>query len=205
SNGSNISTWSDKSGSGNDVSQETTDNQPDYDTTGLNSKPSILFTGSEYLRDESGSSSFVFDGTADYSIFVVIKSNDLTTDQRILARWGSGNGQYALSTLSSSKIHFYRNVSPWGMVHNTIINTSNAYYISYTYDSTNINGYINGIGQSATYGAVATSSYKLTLGARSDLVEHFKGYISEVLFYNKALNSTEINEVEVYLSNKWGI
>lgn len=73
-NGSTVSQWNDKSGNNRHVSQPTATNQPTYNLTGFNSRPALVFDGSNdnLFRDtqtlpDSG------------SVFLVLRYNNATT------------------------------------------------------------------------------------------------------------------------------
>ena len=50
----------------------------------------------------------------------------------------------------------------------------------------------------------STSAATLFIGSGSN-TNYLNGYISEVIIYNRALSDNEIDDVEYYLSKKWGI
>ena len=56
-NGSTVSQWNDKSGNGRNISQAVASQQPTWNATGLNSKPTLVFDGSDdiLLNQNAGS------------------------------------------------------------------------------------------------------------------------------------------------------
>ena len=81
---------------------------------------------------------------------------------------------------------------------------------AFTYDGTNISFYSNGTQRysNAAGGSILTGR-TLSIGClkyiSGTLYYPFKGYIGEVLVYEKALNAYERGEVEDYLMTKWKV
>ncbi len=68
--------------------------------------------------------------------------------------------------------------------------------------------YINGAasGNAANpLSSISSDSSALAIGRGRTVTRYFKGYISEIIMYNKALTKEERKSVEKYLGKKWGI
>jgi hypothetical protein len=69
-NGSNVSQWNDKSGNGRHVLQATASQQPSYNATGLNGKPTVVFDGvGDILLNQNAGSL----GVTNVSMFMVTR------------------------------------------------------------------------------------------------------------------------------------
>jgi len=79
-----------------------------------------------------------------------------------------------------------------------------------SYTSRNANTFVNGY-QMLTNGSVTANTdagiNKLGIGANTYLAgsQPYKGYVCEVIIYNRALTTKERRQIEYYLSNKWRI
>jgi len=203
-NGSTVSQWDDKSGSGLHVTQGAADNQPTYVTGELNGKAVVSFDSNDTLARASvlGSSLFSANET---TIFIVNKHDVL--GEHIPFVWSYGVGDrvsihnpwvdgvvYWDAPITSGRIgqggHNAKiGWAVWGFVKESVT-ASQVYYngsslFSGTYASSPINTVL-----SATL-EISTAPYP------------FVGDIAEIIVYNRALSSAEIDTVETYLANKW--
>ena len=205
SNGSVISTWTDKSGVGNNGSSS---GSPTYSTTGINSKPSISFDG--------GSQRFV--GS--------IVNNGTTVSVFAVASMNSGNAYGRIVSLGSVSA-YDGGVSPLYFIA-LMRDSTTAYIKSYRYQTSTPNSispgyntpfqaasiadgttnilYINGTGGTPTSssGNFGYSVYGIGQEAHGQ-PEFFQGYISEIIVYHAYLNQTQQQQIEGYLAWKWGL
>ncbi len=190
-NGSTVSQWSDKSGGGNNVTQGTASNQPTYQATGLNGKPTLVFDGnltSLYL------SAFSKPFTSQpITVFCVVQFGaTLVTSQNVFdsaTRFIFGvDATYAGTSLSYTA---------------STVNTPHQH--SLIYNNTSSINRRDGIQvASGTVGANAPSDMRI--GGRFDGVNHnynLNGKLSELIFYDRLLPTSEIEQVESYLDRKW--
>ena len=59
-------------------------------------------------------------------------------------------------------------------------------------------------GNSQTFALASVANTTFVIGNRADLARAFNGDIAELIIYNQALTTEQIDNVEGYLSAKWG-
>jgi prepilin-type N-terminal cleavage/methylation domain-containing protein len=185
------------------------DNQPKYIRNGINGLPALLFDGSNDFFSFNGD----FLVGADYTIFVVEKRLSIKSNTNNCFLAGSSN--LALSNLSLG----YRSSTSLAHVHwgsgydfsitipafTSPINRIHSFVFS---KSTGKAIYINGNGGSKIFNATQNLPIISYLGSsigNNRNYYYYDGYIAEMIFYTRALSNRERQEVELYLSKKWGI
>ena len=221
SDGSAVARWEDKSGFGRHASQSTVNARPTLKLNQKNSRPGLRFDGNDFLRRTQQ----LF--TTTYSMFVVCKFDNNTTrnaaidlgvgttgattlviEQNTWATTGQKYGLYSsgnsydtnFSTSSGEKLFA---VTGNATSQNNIINNT-------TY---RINGVTGSLVGRALYGGGKYTNFTSVSGfaiggfnstATSSGIM-ISGNIYEVLVYNTALNTTQCQQVETYLNNKWAL
>lgn len=191
-NDTTVSVWADQSGLGNNVSQGEATRQPLFVPGYINGQPSIYFETNDYLKSSSftelsqpntliivyksladTSLSFIFDGISS-------KKNALFTTINRLYMAGYTNLSYSKNTPFSDFI------------------TTTAYY-----NGINSQIFENGISKNnGNAGVLGIDGF--SIGSYQGTASYpFKGYISEVIFYNSLLGTTERQQVENYLKSKY--
>ena len=198
-NGSNVSGWADKSGNGNNAIQPTSTNQPTYLTTGINNKGSLEFNGSS---DRMVITSFANSVTQPNTIFIVATFDDVTVSHKLIDGYITTNLRNVLETTTTPEFQMWASNGVAGGT--PVIDTT--YLFNGRFNTASSILRINGI-QVATGNAGANNlgTKGLTIGARYNFINFHDGKISEIIIYNDLLSDTEINEVENYLTNKWGV
>jgi hypothetical protein len=193
--GANVSQWTDKSGSGNSVTQASSGSQP---TTGgtLNGLNTLYFTGKTMTYTGiSVSAQTVFCiylnntftpygepvAVGPFAFFYAAPSNNVgigrtgVTDE-VLANWST-------NSLTTSKYTIYGGT------------------VSVSGSTTSVL-YFNGT-------QVASATVSSSGGSVRYNIGHYAsgttGYLAEVLIYNSVLNQTNRQTVESYLAQKWGL
>ncbi len=209
-----ISTWYDINSQAilkNDATQAVANNKPTYIANGINGLPTVSFNA-----NASGSSGDMLSATyssdynsREFTIFVVVKAIKQTTDWGTIVRSrDTGNGGYTFSKGNTN--------NSWRLITETGGTQTNTDDNSITFDtpfifslvrtSTQSKIFKNGVNtatSTATYAVNDTEGF--LMGGRSDLSWFFDGYISEVIYYNRFLKTSERQDVENYLSKKWAI
>jgi len=192
SSGSNVSQWSDKSGSGNNATQSTSANQPTYSSNGM------VFAGSNWFQTPI--TSFP---TAE-SLFIVFKSSTAVAD--IFAGTTSTSREVLLYT--GTKVFLGRFGSdPAAITPNAgVIPLNTPLLYSHQFTTTavtfTVNGTVTGSGTPPyTYSGTGTS----WIGSSGYAANNMNGTIYEIIYYNTSLTASERRSVETYLTNKWGI
>ena len=210
SNASAISSWVDKSGSGNTVTQGTGASQPTYRTNVLNGKPVVRFDGTNDLMQKTSATA--------------LANTNLIYFAGILNDNGSGRGtifDYSNNTITNTGINllleagggihyqagFFDGVLDIAMSTTITLPTS---IVGYVYnDGTNAFIFINGV-QVATVAAgniVNTGTRTYTIGSLfGALATYFlNGDMGEILAYNSSQTAAIRLLINRSLGNKWGI
>lgn len=201
-NGSNVSSWADKSGNGRNVTQATAANQPPYSANGFNGKPCIDITAApRYLRNigsgtlPSVTISFIgqFANLLDTSRSVGYAAEDPAVSPNqsmMMAADGSlrfGGGMTASVAITTNPIIRVATRSP------TLVQDfrdGNAAAISETAPATEIANRIN-IGNTVVDVALAGGT--------------FTGKIAEVVFLASEISTENRQKLEGYFAWKWGL
>lgn len=213
-NGGAVSAWLDKQATGRDANQNTGTRQPIWRSNQQNSLGTIQFDGSnDVLTLNPVSWALSLPGQTTY---IVVKPTTLSGIPRII-QTNTGGFQFFWDTYWGIETASGRAKSA-----NTG-NTTNYIYMGMIFDGSHTDANtttqnnlrlqfrINGVKQTLTFSsnvgtATSASANTLYVGAdASPAANPFAGYIGELLLWNRTLSTTEITNVESYLSTKWGI
>lgn len=210
SSGGLVSKVLDKFGNGNNVQQNTSSAQPKNNTRTQNGLPVL-----EFAHDGTQNDFMVFDSNiavnVPFTVFVVA-ALDATNNQSILSRQTAAiAGQFALVKNGGFAIFQSYAFGSLGNVTGTVKSfTTNPVIHTVTLDEGTPlkyqlnNGTIatDGINLSGYNNSILTS---LNLGSSPGGINPMDGWIGEVIIYNTVLTTSEIIQVNQYLSRKWGI
>lgn len=209
-NGSNVSLWSDQSGSGNNASQGVAINQPTYVTNQLNGNPILRFDGNDYL-----SCGDVLDlGTHGYSMFVVYnKTSGVNANIVGKTKFDGIPGEYSLGSLGVTDYSSYLNVGITPHASGTFNQSNFLYSTIIVYREAGFNQtnkiYANGTikGQITTNYAVNSLNIAttFTVGATATPAFYLNGDIAEIIYYDTNLDGTKQATIENYLKAKYGL
>jgi len=208
SNNNPVTTWTDKSGKGNNATMTTTSRKPTFKTTQLNGLPSVVFDGTSDFMQTGAiaamnvgtiSQFMVFDGSGSAQTGVILGGNYTTHSQFLLNVKGSG--QYRTWVIKSP---------------NTIVDNLGALNSSYQIMSSlwdSGTGIISSYKDGASFGSkagattVPSGNNYFRIGANSSGggSYYFNAGIAEVILYSKTLNSAERNIVTNYLGAKYNL
>ncbi len=175
--------------------------------------PSVYFNGTSSavltLNDVSGNTP-IFTPNNAFSFFIVSKlEEDSASSKTIFSNGNTSGWGYGLSGSQNSR---NRNILLNGATDDSstsATSTTKAEIISATYEggsSAAVKLFTNGVAESLTSNNItvpspATAFY---IGNKS-LASPWKGYISEIIIFNRALSTSERSEIEKYLGQKYGI
>jgi hypothetical protein len=206
-NSATISTWIDKSGTGNNG---TSYGNPTFVTSAFNGKPSILFNGStqRFVGAITNTGNTV-------SVFAIVSMNSGGQWGRICSLAVTNNYDGGVSSLYF--IPLIRNSTNQSIQSGRYQGSGNVNVgqVAITYNvpfqaASIVNGttnilYLNGTsaGSVSSTGNFGYTAYGI--GAQpSDLQpEYFQGYISEILVFHASLSTTQRQQIEGYLAWKW--
>jgi len=202
---SQVARWKDKSNVGNDFLQSVVNNQPTRST--YNGLKTLLFDGSNdgmtcntwnyFLTNMSVFIVFRSIGIQ-FNRFFTLNDNGAYQDYQLpgniiplVGNSSSGIGAYIANSSSYAAVVPYT-ANSWSILSSLITPSS----VTTKINSTSLN-------QSISYAGKAVT--KAQIGFINSFSESINGNIAEVLFYNSALNNSQIQSIESYLSTKWSV
>lgn len=217
--GQSVPTWNDSSGNGRPANQADTSKQPVYRTEGANGQPYLRFDGTDDLMEVTYSPFF---NSEEFTVFTVAKHSNTGDNQPILSsiEGTTGGGDAAGYALiydadNEDAEAIWREGSTDDRLTTaggTIKNTD-AYILSYTMDDTDADSesdtaklYLNGaekVSQTSGVDYDPSTAADFVIGNMGS--DFFQGDIYEIIVYNRVLTLAEREEVEGYLSYKYGI
>jgi hypothetical protein len=209
-NGSNVSSWSDKSGNGYSVNQSTSANQPVYATKLLNGLPGIQLSSTRYLY-QIGSNMPNFTSSSSTTVFIVAKNGSSYTSfgwNLISSIWFNG--------VATSRYHFSfglgttNNVTLYPNSGSSVSLNSNAiigFTISESGNSINVNGVLTNYSGTAAASADNSTWFQIGdyRGASCNEFYVTNENIYEFIGFDTALTTAQRQQVEGYLAWKWGL
>lgn len=197
SSGSNVSTWSDKSGNGRNATVYA--GTPTY-TSALG----MTFNGSSSLQITYTASPTI------ESMFVIIKFNSVSGQGDILSGTASGQREYLMYVpYSPGTIYLGRHsTGPSGAINGGTVTTGSNYLLEYVFNGT---GNTISFFQSGNTITSGTPQFTYSAGGTISVIGSYngggylQGQIYEMIIYSTALGTTERQQVEAYLSQKWGL
>lgn len=199
----------DRSGNGNNTAvQGTAAARPTFTAGELNGLPTALFDGGDTLALPSALYTIP---SGPNTLFAVSKNTDNLSARRVLAMTDAGNGRYrmgygtAAGGISATTMSFSNTTTNTIGVDNTGSVNPNYQIISCfrtgTTESISINN-ATAVTNTLAGDITATGAF---IGSQGGTIVFLVGGIAEILIYNRALNSTEIIQVNRYLSQKYAI
>jgi hypothetical protein len=187
--GATVTTWVDKSGSGNSMTASGT---PTFQI----SPSRISLNGSSYLQKLSSLSNAVY--TSFYVYQQTSSSGPLFTTNATLSYTG-------LFANEGGTAYVCRSDSSWFTKTNAIPNNQ-INLLTVQYDASgNIYVWLNGVLNIQTTTAGAITRDRLTLGVRLFNNQYMTGSYYEVIQMNSALATAQRQQIEKYLTRKWNI
>jgi len=206
--GSNVTTWYDKSGNGNNGTATGT---PVLTANSINGRQSIYLADAPYFL---GSVSIT---TTTLTCFAVATTN-LTLpngrgrDQRLVSLANTTNVDYGRTdgTIALFNQQTTGNIITWrvsGPLASNAITTGTPFLAVSQYTGASAflwyTGAAGTLASSASSGSFGITKYGIGNQA-NPTTEYWNGYIGEVIIYNSALSTSQRQQVEAYLSWKWG-
>ncbi|SHJ16575.1 Por secretion system C-terminal sorting domain-containing protein [Mesonia phycicola] len=229
-NGATVNTVFNYGGNSNNATQGTASRRPTFSTNQLNGFPILEFDGSnDYLSIADNTDLDTGGPWAQRTYSFVIRTGaDVTTRQNIYNEGGSTRGfnvyiDNGLLYIGALNLNNDGADAPWGFTSaNTSITANTEYIITFTFNgNTSMTGtidtYLNGVlfgtltgigrvynHNPANLGAQVNDGYYHD-GGNNNSNHFFQGGLAEFIFYNKVLNTSELNSLENYLSSKYDI
>jgi len=197
SSGSNVSTWTDKSGNG--LNATVYAGTPTYTVAS-----GITLNGSSSLQVSYPASPTL------ESLFVIIRFNSVSAQGDIFSGTASGQREYLMySPYSPGTIYLGRHSSgPSGSINGGTVTTGTTYMLEYVFNGTGntISFYQSGIVSSS-----GAPQFTYSAGGSISLIGSYngggylQGQIYEMIVYNVAVTATQRQQIEGYLAKKWNL
>lgn len=206
SDGANVSLWPDLSGNGNDLSQANEADQPVFLSVGLNGKPTVQFSNT-FLDNSPFSLNNVNGATA----FLVAEIDDTSSSSVVFTINDAGSTHSFVMRISGSNQYFGAYINTWSSSSNGTMSSpiaSGPVLYSATYDEAAIKLYEDGsLRDETAYTEPIGPHNLLRLGksGRSSQPQPYYGKISELIYFSRALSTTELNAMHTYIRSKWGV
>ncbi|MBS1954390.1 MAG: chitobiase/beta-hexosaminidase C-terminal domain-containing protein [Cyanobacteria bacterium SZAS-4] len=206
--GSNVTDWTDMSGSGNTASQSNNSKRPALVTGAVNGLPTLTFNGStQFLQSPAGLADF----TAGASAFIVTKPTSIVNNARFFD-FGNGatsNNLYlSETTTNGTNLYAYSGSTASHVTSPSGVTAGQYQIVEAVHDGTGAAFlYTNGVqgGQGLVNNLTNTSRSGNYFGTDFAKALFFSGEIAEVLIYNTAITPAQRANVESYLAAKYAI
>jgi Pectate lyase superfamily protein/Secretion system C-terminal sorting domain/Cadherin domain len=192
-----VTSWLDKSGNNLNANAITVPQRPIY----LPSEKGIYFQGD----DDVLTGGYVPHGSDSTITVFVVASLDpgvLASSSTLLMQGEGSNLPYHIRyRKAKEQIDINRNSLSKKAIHDKHI-------VGFSYKDQYTTTFYNGEWVSPRFAAYYADDEPLLIGARlddADLLDYFKGIVHEVIIYQKALSSCEIDQVLGYLAHKWNL
>jgi len=210
--GGGVATWTDSSGNGRNAVQSTSSEQPTFTSAGIG-PAALKFDG---VNDDMEVPFSAFFNSEEFTVFCVAKSNATAGDHTVVSSIESGKG-FALfmdMRVKYSTAFWRGGGGDDGITSaaNSVVNTG-AQIMTYVMDDTDADSqsdtvtlFVNGRQEAqdtSSVDYVPNGSANLKIGEMSG--DFFDGQIAEILIYNSVLSDDDREQVEGYLSVKYGI
>ncbi|MBL0146962.1 MAG: T9SS type A sorting domain-containing protein [Chitinophagaceae bacterium] len=215
-NGQDIQQWNDQSANGYNVTQTVAASKPIWEQYAFNGKPALFFDGSTGDKNLNNITQNLVGSGSARTIFIVAQKKCEWSDGGTLFSFRKTPLMGALMWYSTGgNLYTYtdgQTTTNNATVDNSLLNIAyiNPTFFTYLVPTQNakIDLYLNGTQQSVSQvGNIASENGTngFTVGAREDFgSQGWKGWIAEVIVYDRALTTTERQSVESYLQTKYG-
>lgn len=206
--GSNVTDWTDLSGSGNTASQSNNSNRPALVMGAVNGLPTLTFNGStQFLQSPAGLADF----TAGASAFIVTKPTSIVNNARFFD-FGNGatNNNLYLSetTANGTNLYSYTGSTASHVTSPAGVTAGQYQIVEALHDGTGAAFlYTNGVqgGQGLVNNVTNVSRSGNYFGTDFAKALFYSGEVAEVIIYNTVLTPAQRANVESYLAAKYAI
>jgi hypothetical protein len=199
-NESSVVQLRDKSGLGYNMSQATSGNRPTYSTS-LNGNRMLTFTQSSSTR-LSNTSFPTFIGSGPASYFLVEYNMSAPSGNPSPFGYSAGPNSGIIMQYNAG---FTGGLQPFSTGVSSFTSATPRLIFLYKVNvgSSNMIGFINGTSQ--TVSDTTSGTYSGTFSVGSGPNGFISGNICELIVFNKSLTTSERQQVEGYLADKWGV
>lgn len=192
-----VSQWNDKSGNNRNALQADANFQPSTNTRTLNNYNVVEFFGSN-KRDHM-IATFGQTLSQPNTIFAVYQYDDIVDDY-IYDGLNANDRHALLIEYNDNDLNLFGGVS----LESNVAPDESPHISSAQFNGSSSFFRLDG-SQIASGNTGSQSLGGLTVGSRYNKYGNLDGFIAEIIIFNRLLSSSEVDDVESYLSNKWGI
>lgn len=199
SGGAQVEQWEDLSGNGFIVGNDTFSRHPMRVSSAVNDKPALRFTGNQDLRT-TGSHVALDEAT----ILVVAKNDEANHRGQILSNCTDGGNNQFRYDGSQTGLYLYGQNN--GLDESVTVGSPTTTYqlLTVVLSNSQLQVFQNGQEQ-ASVSVSANGSWNFgQIGARCSS-ERLEGHIAEIMVYGRTLSDAERQEVEAYLTGRYGL
>jgi hypothetical protein len=201
--GAAVPAWTD-SAFGNNVTQSTTGNQPTYVSQDSNGKPAVRFNGNQWLYNPN----YLGNGIQSDMTLVEVGSTASPGSQQYSIFLGNGAARQNRGIMyggGAEGFDFSNGGVSGGTAPSANIFVSEIASIDSGLDT--VNFYQNGVPTVSAPGQsnVGPVGQGIDVGGTTDQYDPWQGDISEILVYDHALSTAEIQQLSVYLAAKYNL
>jgi hypothetical protein len=210
--GSDVTQWNDLSGNDFHATQGTSTNRPKSGTRTINGINAIDFDGTnDYLFNNGVAASFTGEDKP-FTVFV-LRVKDVT-GSRVPWSLGSTSSHVPYFWQRGDNLQIRDNANNQSILVTDGLNVTTPLFATFRSSGLNFTGYVNRtlVNTGEAYNRGTLSLNRGTIGAFASLGgivgnfgEFFDGAIGELIYYNRELTELEVDQVQNYLSAKWGI
>lgn len=194
----NVSAWADQSGSGHDVSQSTVADRPAFVSNVTNGRPVVRFNAvSSHCLTVAG-----FTAANDLTAFAVYTYDDNGAMHCIVDR--AGINDYILVVRADQKVGLDGTASYVASPTAMTDDVPGILTWRYTLSPNEAHASLNGESENTNTGGTSRDSWD-QIGRFGGSSYPCNGDLAELIMYDRNLSSLEIDQVEAYLSSKYGI
>jgi hypothetical protein len=190
--GSSVTTWSDKSGNGNNATSGGS-STPTY------SNSSVVFDGNGYYNTAYSAA------LANETFFIVYKWTTISADAVFISGTQTFQRIFYVSP-SLSRWLYLGGQASWGRWNTTALTSNISYLAEFSWNGSSLTPllYLNGSNLSITGTTGTVTSFSGT-PTTSRIGSGIVGSINEVIGFNTTLTTPQRQAVEGYLASKWGL
>jgi hypothetical protein len=199
SSGTSVSSWRDKSGTGNNFTGSAT-----YALSSFNNKFGLAFDGTNNYFNQASGSVFSITNTT-YCIFTVHHFTTNGGPERTVYRTAVPNPGAFFRQISGG-VQWLTDLDPAGYISRTASGEANSgINCINAITTTSVTAYLNGTSVGSSSKGSSTNMTFMVGQGTSGGTERLLGTIFEMIIFNNTLTTAQQQQVEQYLAWKWGI
>ena len=197
--GTTVTTWRDKSGTGNNFTGSAT-----YALSSFNNKFGLAFDGTNNYFNQASGSVFSITNTT-YCIFTVHHFTTNGGPERTVYRTAVPNPGAFFRQISGA-VQWITDLDPAGYITRTATGESNSgINCINAITTTSVTAYLNGTSVGSSSKGSSTNMTFMVGQGTSGGIERLLGTIFEMIIFNNTLTTAQQQQVEQYLAWKWGL